>query len=346
MNRLRILVTDGSATYRKLFTQAASELDNCTTVTCVADGAAALERIRHNDYELVVIDVEIPELSLLLKEITTQIPKAFVLVSARPSNAGDELCTRALANGAADYLIKPIHSSYSDNFDVIKRKMAGIFKALDEKHEKKTEPADQGRSKSINATNKTSFKPGILLIASSTGGPMALEKILSRLGKGFPVPILIVQHMLLQFTETLAQNLDQKTLLRVKVAENRETIEAGVVYIAPGGTHMKLDKDNKILLDRSPPIHGVRPAADALFESVAESFACAGVLAVILTGMGRDGEKGLSMLKEKQDCFCLAQSEETCVVYGMPRAAIESGFADRILDLDEIPLELERMVRD
>ena len=107
--------------------------------------------------------------------------------------------------------------------------------------------------------------------------------------------------------------------------------------------HMKLDAENKIQLDDEPPINGIRPAADVLFESVAESFTESGVLAVILTGMGSDGKKGLAGLKEKQNCFCLAQSEETCVVYGMPRAAVESGLVDKILDLDKISSEIENL---
>ena len=192
--------------------------------------------------------------------------------------------------------------------------------------------------------NRNRFQPGIVLFAASTGGPIALESIIPKLIRDFPVPVLVVQHMLRQFTEALANNLNQKSMLKVKVAENRETVEAGTVYIAPGGKHMKLNSKNRIYFDESPPINGVRPAADILFESIAESFTGQGVLVVILTGMGRDGEKGLARLKEKQDCICIAQSEETCVVYGMPRAAVESGYADMVLDLDKIPHEIHSLL--
>ena len=181
----------------------------------------------------------------------------------------------------------------------------------------------------------------IVLIAASIGGPVALENILPKLGKGFPAPILIVQHMPAHFSEILADTLDHKSRLKVKVAENMDNVEKGTVYIAPGGTHMKLDGKNRIYLDGSPPVNGTRPAADELFSSVADSPGITGVLAVILTGMGSDGAKGLAELKKKRACFCLAQSEKTCVVYGMPRAAAENGLADKILDLDEIPVEME-----
>jgi len=106
---------------------------------------------------------------------------------------------------------------------------------------------------------------------------------------------------------------------------------------------MKLDANDRILLEDSPPRNGVRPAADILFDSVAESFSGSNVLAVILTGMGNDGKRGLATLKEKRNCLCFAQSEETCVVYGMPFAAVESGLADKIVGLDELPLEMESL---
>ena len=339
MNRLRMLVVDGSATYRKMFARAAVELDKGAVVASVTESAEALDKVRRNDYDIVVIDVEVTGLFALLNGILLQIPKAYILVSARPSSASEELCAKALAEGAAECLTKPIHSSYNDNYNVVKQKMEDIINALLKKNDNDNECADSIYIKKNNSISE--FRPGIVLIAASTGGPMALEKILPKLSKDFPIPILIVQHMLLQFTESLAYNLNQKALIRVKVADDRECVGAGTVYIAPGGSHMKLDAENRILLDCSPPINGVRPAADALFFSVAESYTGTGVLAIILTGMGRDGEKGLSMLKEKQECYCFAQSEESCVVYGMPRAAVESGYADMVLALDRIPVEME-----
>ena len=187
------------------------------------------------------------------------------------------------------------------------------------------------------------FQPELVLMASSTGGPLALESIIPQLSGDFPAPIIIVQHMLPLFIESLANSLDHKSLLKVIVPDNLETVQAGTVYIAPGGKHIRLDSKKRINFDVSPPINGIRPAADILFESVARSFTWRGVLVVILTGMGRDGTSGLAALKEKLDCFCIAQSEETCVVYGMPRAAVESGHADKISDLGNISEEIERL---
>jgi two-component system chemotaxis response regulator CheB len=184
------------------------------------------------------------------------------------------------------------------------------------------------------------FCPEIILIASSTGGPKALEIIFSKLSENFPVPILIVQHITSQFTETLTRRLNFSSALNVKIAEDGESISAGNVYIAPGTVHMTVSK-KRIYFDGSPPINGIRPAADILFSSVAENFSGESVLAVILTGMGSDGAAGIKKLKSKKKCFCITQSEKTCVVYGMPRVISEIGLSDRAVDIENISSELE-----
>ncbi|MCL2009570.1 MAG: hypothetical protein FWG71_03365 [Synergistaceae bacterium] len=325
--------------YKKMFGRAAAELDKNAAVTCVDNGYEALDNLKRRGYDIVVIDIEVSGLGAeLLEPFMQEAAKALVLVTARPSSVSGKLCAEAMAKGAFDYMIKPVYNSYDENFDLVKRRMSDVFKvAYEERGKKGFQPGAE--------PEKNAFKPKIVLIAVSTGGPSALKSILTRLRGDFSVPILVVQHIAPQFTEHLARHLNHKSSLKVKVAENKETVTAGTVYIAPGGTHMKLNAENKITLDGSPPVNGLRPAADALFESVAESFTESGVLAVILTGMGNDGQKGLVALKEKQDCYCLAQSKKTCVVYSMPYAALESGLADKILDLDKIPAEMERLTR-
>jgi two-component system chemotaxis response regulator CheB len=343
MGGLRLLIADSSSVYKKIFRQAAEELDKNAAVTCVESGNEALDSIKRQDYDILAIDMEASGLGAdeLLKGITREIPKALVLITARPSSVSDKLCAEAMAKGAFDYMIKPVYNSYSDNFDVVKRKMTDIFKMVYEEREKKSKRREFEPAKAREILRQSIFRPKIVLIAVSTGGPPALENILAKLRGDFPVPIMVVQHMPPQFTDHLAHHLNHKSQLMVKVAENKETVTAGTVYIAPGGMHMKLNGENKIQLDDSPPVNGIRPAADVLFASVAESFTESGVLAVILTGMGHDGRDGLIKLKKNRDCFCVAQSEETCVVYGMPHAAVESGLVDKILDLDQISAEIE-----
>jgi two-component system chemotaxis response regulator CheB len=266
------------------------------------------------------------------------------LVTARPSPANDKLFTEALIKGAAECMVKHIDDSYGENLDIIKRKIKDIIKVISNDRGDKETGRAAGPLKVKEGLKKNKFYPEIVLIAASTGGPSALETVISKLRGDFPVPVLIVQHIPAYFTANLGQNLDIKTAIKVKVAENRETIKAGTVYLAPGGTHMTLDSKNSIWLDDSPPRSGIRPAADVLFESVAEKFTGSKVLAVILTGMGSDGKDGLIKLKEKKECFCLTQSEQTCVVYGMPRAVAESGLADKVVDLDRIASEIESFI--
>ncbi|MCL2488075.1 MAG: hypothetical protein FWE80_05260, partial [Oscillospiraceae bacterium] len=348
-----VLIADVSTVYKKMFAKAAAELDKTAFIDYAAGGDETLDKIRRQDYDIIIIDAETTGTGMggLLKAISVEIPKASVLFAARPSPANVQLCEEALDSGAADYLIKPINDSYDDNYIVVRNKLAEVYRTLGEKRGRGSRPAprksvraaaqaETGGERTRKHIRKSKFSPELVLIAASTGGPLALEQILSGLKADFPVPILVVQHMPAHFTSTLAQHLDQKATLRVKLAENREPLAAGTVYIAPGGVHMKLDAKNQIRVDDSPPINGVRPAADILFESVADYFSGTSVLAVVLTGMGCDGERGLAQLKEKRECYCLAQSERTCVVYGMPRAVIENGLADKIVDLDKMAGEI------
>ncbi|MCL2480185.1 MAG: response regulator [Spirochaetaceae bacterium] len=338
MNGIRLLIADNSPVYKKMFAQAAIELDKSAKVAYALNCSEALDSIKRHNYDVIVIDTEISglDMALFLNNVMRQIPKALVFATAQPSSVSDKLCAEAMAKGAFNYMVKPIHNSYSANFDFVKGKMSDLFKVVHEVHEKKKK---RTAIEPVKVNGK--FQPEIVLIAVSTGGPMALENILSKLPEDFPVPILVVQHMPAPFIKMLAHHLNQKSRLKVKVAEDNERVVGGTVYIAVGEMHMKLDAKNRIQLDDSPPLNNIRPAADILFESVAESFTGSGVLAVILTGMGNDGERGLAALKQKQNCFCLAQSEETCVVYGMPCAAMEARLVDKILDLDKISSEVE-----
>ena len=198
-------------------------------------------------------------------------------------------------------------------------------------------PTDSGRY--------DNFKAELVLIAASTGGPPALEYILAFLTPDITAPIIIVQHIPQYFIEMLVLNFGAKSSLKVKVAELGEVPAPATVYIAPGGVHLGIDKSNRFIVDDSPPIHGIRPAADRLFESVADNFMGRRVLAIVLTGMGSDGKKGLMHLKSKKDCYAIAQSESTCVVYGMPKVVVDAGMADKICELDFIPNEINFLAK-
>ncbi|CAM4247748.1 protein-glutamate methylesterase/protein-glutamine glutaminase [Paenibacillus tarimensis] len=216
----------------------------------------------------------------------------------------------------------------------VKEPAAGLSK------EKKVEGAAKSQTPPVGAVKKAhtaSFRH-LVAIGTSTGGPRALHQVLSSLPGNLPAPVLVVQHMPPKFTHSLAQRLDTYSELTVKEAEQGDVLAAGVVYIAPGGYHMKLQKDGgfyRIRLTEDPARNGHRPSVDVLFESLVPH----GELnrhAVIMTGMGSDGAKGMKALAESGARSTIAESEETCIVYGMPRSAVEGGAAKTVLPLQGI----------
>mgnify|MGYP000026193425 CR=1 FL=1 len=185
----------------------------------------------------------------------------------------------------------------------------------------------------------------LIIIGTSTGGPKALQQVISGLPAEINAAILVVQHMPAGFTKVLAERLDSVSQLKVKEAEQGDEVLPGWVYIAPGDYHMNLVVGKKgrgkalyINLDQSPPIKGLRPALDVLLESVADKF-WAPIICVIMTGMGHDGAAGIKKLKE-QGAFIIAEDPSTCIVYGMPKAAVETGLVDKIVPLPQISEEI------
>ncbi len=179
----------------------------------------------------------------------------------------------------------------------------------------------------------------LVVIASSTGGPKALHKLIPMLDKNLDAPVVIVQHMPKGFTTSLAERLNEVCDIAVSEAENGEILEKGHVYLARGGRHMQLVRNMKNMLvfreSDEEPVNGLRPCANITFESLIP-LAFDMVICVVLTGMGSDGFTGIKKLKENQKIYTIAQNEESCVVYGMPRAIVEGGMADAVLPLEEI----------
>ncbi|MFD0587565.1 chemotaxis response regulator protein-glutamate methylesterase [Paenibacillus sp. GCM10027627] len=204
---------------------------------------------------------------------------------------------------------------------------------------------NQKSSDKNRPAGSTSFKH-IVAIGTSTGGPRALHEVICSLPEGFPAPVLVVQHMPPKFTRSLAQRLDSFSSLKVVEAEANMRVAAGTVYIAPGGYHMELAKDSAgyaIHLSDQPQRNGHRPSVDVLFESIA-NYRELQRHAVIMTGMGSDGAKGMKVLAEQGDVTTIAEAEETCIVYGMPRCAVEMGAAGTVLPLQAIASKLEGAV--
>lgn len=182
----------------------------------------------------------------------------------------------------------------------------------------------------------------IVAIASSTGGPRALQHVVTKLPAGLDAPVLLVQHMLPGFTQALAKRLDELSEIRVKEAVENEAIQKGCVYVAPGGVHMNYEKGTglgKLYFSDQPNRQGVKPCADYLFESLRES-SFDEIICVVMTGMGSDATEGILHLAAKKKIFVIAQDEPSCTVYGMPRSIVEAGKANKVVDLDQIAQEI------
>ena len=189
----------------------------------------------------------------------------------------------------------------------------------------------------VNRINK------LVLIASSTGGPKALHQLIPRLNKDLDAPVVIVQHMPRGFTNSLAQRLNDLSQITVSEAQDGEMLEKGHVYLAKGGTHLHLKKDvqGRLFFKESDeePVNGLKPCANVTFTSV-PAFSLEYIVCVVLTGMGADGTQGIKNLKDWYSVYTIAQNKDTCVVYGMPKVAIEQGVADKVLPLEDIGNEI------
>jgi two-component system chemotaxis response regulator CheB len=305
-------------------------------VAVFADGRKGLlEAARQGAYDIVVADSDTvgPGVARCLRELARELPEAAVLVTMHPSRANAALQREISEGGAASFLVKPIYGSYAENLEAIRQKLAETV-ALSQARSARAERPRHAREGQRAAQR-------LVLVAASTGGQQALDAVLPKISGDFPAPILIVLHMPAHSAANVAAALDKKSAIKVKVAQDREQVEPGHVYVAPGGLHMAVSATGRVLLEDGAPINGLKPAADALFSSAANCGAWPEVLAVIMTGMGKDGAKGIAELKGRLSCRCIAQSERTCTVYGMPKAAVDAGLADSVLDLAEIARAVE-----
>ena len=333
---VRVLVVDDSALMRKLIPKILEQDSSIEVVGTAIDGHFALKKIEDLVPTVVTLDLEMPGLNGIdtLKEIMRRWKLPVIVVSSHDSGAAITL--KALALGAFDFVAKP---------QDVSSRMPEIAAELI----KKIQAAAQ--STGVQRLFLPGEAPGqpphvlqpvapthIVAIGVSTGGPNALQYLFSHLPADFLGSILVVQHMPDGFTELFAKRLDECCPIRVKEAQSGDLLVAGRALISPGNRHMKVKKlplGNVVLLGDDPPVNGHRPSVDVLFHSIAVEFGSQAA-AVLMTGMGEDGAAGLGEIRAAGG-FTVAQSEQTCVVYGMPKAAIERGYAMRVADLQDLP---------
>ena len=338
-SQIRVLVVDDSALMRKLIPQIIERHPSISVVGTAMDGTFALRKIAELKPHVVTLDLEMPRMDGMetLREImrTHKVP---VIVVSSHSTQGATSTFKALSLGAFDFVAKPkdVLSAHMDDIGselISKIKAAAGTKRQTVAPEMEFVPAKVKKQ----VIERRSLPSKIVAIGISTGGPNALQYMLSQLPADFPNAIVVVQHMPEGFTELFARRLDECCSVDVKEAQSGDALLAGRVLVCPGNRHMKVRRSpggDVVVLCDEERVNGHRPSVDVLFRSVAQEFRRDSI-GVIMTGMGEDGAEGLGAIKQVGG-LTIAQNEESCVVYGMPRAAIERGYAARVVPLDAL----------
>jgi two-component system chemotaxis response regulator CheB len=341
---IKVLIVDDSAFMRNTLSNMISSDNEIQVVGIARDGIEAVEKVASLKPDIVTLDIEMPRMDGIeaLKQIMDKNPVPVLMVSSLTTE-GARVTLDALDLGAVDFIPKNL-SDLSINIIKIKEILVDKIKKIGKKGLVKIprRTAVQPIKMPEHAVYAPHRRVSIIAIGSSTGGPKALQNIISLIPKDFPVPIVVAQHMPPAFTGPFAERLNQLSAIQVKEAENGEPISKGIVYIAPGRGHMSVVRkkmtETVISVSEDMTEYIYRPSVDVLLLSVVEYFS-GHVLGVILTGLGNDGSKGMKEIKNKGG-RTIAESEKTCVVYGMPRAVVEAGLADKVVPLNEIAGEI------
>jgi len=368
-NPIRVLVVDDTVIYRKIVSEVLADLPNVEVVGTAYNGKVALSRIHSLKPDLLTLDIEMPEMDGLetLERMKTEAPDVGAVMLSSFTQRGGDLTMKALELGAFDFVPKPQKESIGENTKAVKDALAPILKAFARRREIRRilkgdltakSPSPRGdrftaRQQSAGTSGSPAAvvkreKSKIVAIGISTGGPNALAQVMPEIPHDIGVPLLIVQHMPPVFTQSLAKNLNAKCQIDVREAKDGDLLEANVALIAPGGRQMKVATGAKqttkiVRITDDPPENSCKPSVDYLFRSIAHHYP-GRATGVIMTGMGSDGTLGLKLMK-RNGATVIAQNEESCVVYGMPKEPVESGIVDRIASLNTIAKEICRTVK-
>lgn len=352
---IKVLVVDDSALMRREISRILESDPNISVVGNARDGLQVMEKVNALNPDVITMDIEMPRMDGLqaLQQVMKESPRPVVMVSSMTIK-GAEITIRALELGAFDFVHKPSGSISLDigrQTDLLIQKVKTAAQS-GVRHMKRLANRSRVQSRPPVRSKPRRVMPGkmegshIVGIGVSTGGPHTLMEMLPQIPGDLNISILIVQHMPEKFTASLARRLDSVCPMNVKEAEEGEIVERGGIYIAPGGKHMRLVSKNQkirfIEIDKSREGHDInRPSVDVLFESLNDALSNHW-LGVILTGMGADGSKELLRLRQSGG-HTIAEAQETCTVFGMPKRAIEKGAAEFVLPVHKIPQKIEEM---
>jgi two-component system chemotaxis response regulator CheB len=357
---VRVLVVDDSAVFRTVISKVVESIPNAKLAGTAANGEMAIKEIQNGGVDLVTLDLNMPimdGLTFLKRARELKLPvKTIVFCARSPRSAEDTI--QALSLGAVDFVVKPESQNAFSAVNAIQMIQEQLAPKISQFITRETFKVAVGGSGvgtggtgaarfsaavpardaagSFRKVDPATFKPSAIVIASSTGGPGALERAFSFLNGAPKVPIFIAQHMPEMFTKFLAARIADVAKLECREAENGEVVSAGKVYVAPGNFHMRLSNASgmiRVMLDQNERVHSVRPAADLLFTSAAQLYGPK-LGAFVFTGMGEDGARGAVDVKQAGGCVVI-QDKETCVVWGMPGATYERGAFDKMVSLNE-----------
>ncbi|MBQ8956643.1 MAG: chemotaxis response regulator protein-glutamate methylesterase [Lachnospiraceae bacterium] len=353
----KILVVDDSALMRKLACDIINKDGRYDTPETCRNGEEALDKVKKNKYDAIVLDVYMPVMDGLefLRQIKKEGLKERVMMFSTTTGEGTSQTIEALDLGAIDFIKKPDKYKDTSGEDFAKEflRILEVVAQAGGHHLTVSHSAAHKERVAAKGAESVTLRPSvkisgekIVAIASSTGGPKALHSVIPLLPKNLNAPVILVQHMPAGFTKSLAERLDSLGPISVKEAEEGDLLEKGTVYIAPGGKHMKVGKSGshvRIYFGDEPHREGVKPCANYMYETLVDTD-YAEVCCVVLTGMGMDGTEGIKNLEKRKKLHIISQDEATCAVYGMPKAIAQTGLVNEVLPLDKIAAAITKEI--
>jgi two-component system chemotaxis response regulator CheB len=358
----KVLIVDDSSFMRKILSDVISNGNWVEVIDVARNGIEALEKVKIHKPDIITLDVQMPLMDGItcLKSIMKEFPTPVLIVSSL-TKEGADITINALEEGAVDFIAKP-ENIFSLKEDLFSKELIQKLKIVSSTRKspgfninrpnlisQSIEIKDKPIVKDSKINNGDSMLKYLVAIGTSTGGPRALQEVLTALPANLPAAIPIVQHMPPGFTKSLAARLDSLCNINVKEAEDGDILKMGWAYIAPGDSHIRIVKKNyqsselKIMLTKEPPVGGHRPSANILFSSISE-IGIKNAVGVIMTGMGNDGCEGLKQMHSINNAPIIAQNEESCVVYGMPKSVVQAGIASKVVHLSDIAKEITKIV--
>lgn len=344
-----ILVVDDSALMRRIICDIINSDENFQATDFCRDGLEAYERLKVKSYDGVVLDVNMPRMDglQLLERLQKEGIKAKVVMVSTLTTKDAEVTILAMERGAIDFVTKPSNVIEAKG-EVFKKQLLSVLTAVyDTQVYKRNTPISPKLVTAVKHIKPVRIDKKLVALACSTGGPKALQSVIPYLPKNLDAPMVLVQHMPPGFTKSMADRLNELSEISVKEAQEGDILEKGHVYVAPGGKHMEVvkmrDGSHRIALNDMPPIGGLRPCANIMFDSLTKTDYDE-IICIVLTGMGADGTNGILSLNRKKPIHVIAQDAQTCVVYGMPRAIAEAGMVDEMVPLEQVAKTITKNV--